>query len=215
VTDLEFELTERHMDNLEPTYPFFIHRPGDGMIFSDDYAHTVLLFRPGGSSGGGSSGIVVDPSHAQYHFEHGIDTIDDYMETKTTLTELLDPFESHHRDEPFGDTMGEMSKDNDPQALLSQNVNAAIAAVTNNTIVAEVERLEGVSALLSLSDQPFEDALHGLIASLNIELVGLRQRLEAVLYSSDGGTDRFKYLQEIFNGEGHRLCGQSFEQIIS
>jgi hypothetical protein len=215
VTVLKFELTERHLKNPKPTYSFVIHRPGDEMTLSEEYAHTVLLFRPGGSSGGGSSGIIVDPSHAQYHFEHGIDTIDGYIESKTGPTDMLDPFDSFHRDELFGDTMmEEKSKDNDTQSSWLHHMNAEIIGVTNNTIIAEVERLEGVSALLSLSDQFFENALHRLTASLDFELVELRQRLEVVLYNTDDDLDSFKFFREILDGEGHRLCGESLERVI-
>lgn len=216
MTDLKFEIIERHLDNPKPTYPFVIHRPGEEMTFSEDYAHTVLLFRPGGSSGGGSSGIVADPSHAQYQFEHGIDTIADYIETKTKSTVLLDPFDSCHRDELFGDTMiEEMSMDSDPQSLWSENMNAAITGVTNNTIIAEVERLEGVPTLMSLSEHFFGDALHRLVASLNSELVGLRRGLEVGLSNSKGEVYSVEFLQEILDGKGHRLCEQSFDQLIS
>ena len=216
VTDLKFEIIERHLDNPKPTYPFVIHRPGEEMTFSEDYAHTVLLFRPGGSSGGGSSGIVADPSHAQCQFEHGIDTIADYIETKTKSSVLLDPFDSCHRDELFGDTMIEgMSMDSDTQSLWSENMNAAITGVTNNTIIAEVERLEGVPTLMSLSEHFFGDALHRLVASLNSELVGLRRGLEVGLSNSKGEVYSVEFLQEILDGKGHHLCEQSFDQLIS
>lgn len=186
------------------------------MTFSEDYAHTVLLFRPGGSSGGGSSGIVVDPSHAQYQFEHGIDTVADYMAIKTKPTVLADPFDSGHQDELFGDTVIEaMSMDSDPQSFWSDNMNAGISGVTNNTIIAEVERLEGVPTLMSLSEQHFGDALHRLVASLNSELVGFRRGLEIGLSNPKREIYSIELLQEILGGEGHRLCEQSFDQLNS
>ena len=216
MTDLNFEIVERHLDNPKPVYPFVIHRPGEAMTFSEDYAHTVLLFRPGGSSGGGSSGIVVDPSHAQYQFEHGIDTVADYMAIKTKPTVLPDPFDSGHQDELFGDTVIEaMSIDSDPQSFWSDNMNAGISGVTNNTIIAEVERLEGVPTLMSLSEQHFGDALHRLVASLNSELVGFRRGLEIGLSNPKREIYSIELLQEILGGEGHRLCEQSFDQLNS
>jgi hypothetical protein len=113
--------------------------------------------------------------------------------------------------------------------------------------VAEMERLQGVSALLSLDDQPVEDALHGLIASLSCFLFLLSQlvvwcpRRLRIGYSR--GSSYWFYaesklswwdsvhdsrlcctaltteliglrLQEIFDGDGHRLCWQSFKQMM-
>jgi hypothetical protein len=208
VTDLNFEIIERDLFTPKPTHPFVMHRPGGGMTFSKDYFHTVFLFRPDGSSDDGSSGIVVDPSHAQYQFEHGVDTVDDYMGQKT--------IDSSYQDEPFGDTMMEVrSKGSDTKSSWSEHMNEAISGVTNNIIMAEMQRLGGVPALMSISDQAFEKALHGIIALLEFDLVELRQDLEVAMYEIKDELDNFKFFWDTLNGEGNRLCAESLERVIS
>ncbi|KAG9203510.1 hypothetical protein G6514_002877 [Epicoccum nigrum] len=105
-----------------------------------------------------------------------------------------------------------MSKD--PENSWVWNNDAVIIGTTNNALIAEVEDLGEVSELLNLSDQAFENALRRMIEALNLELVGVRKELEVLFRNSGHKQDCLEFLQKMFDGEGHRLCGQSLKQVI-
>jgi hypothetical protein len=167
-------------------------------------AHTVLVLEPPDKEG---EHIVVDPTHRQYGFQESIDVLDSYEENKANMEgEACKDYnlgaaaqwhaEGRHRT-PFSKARAQIT-----------------TSETNNAVMEQLRRLNGIDAFWNLSPSDFREVLKDNI--VREALTKKRVALDQVEYNRDGNYEaRLLKLIAESNGDGHQECVQSFQRYVS
>lgn len=166
-----------------------------------DWDHTVLVFTPRFAE----EQTVADASYAQYLFDHGIDTLNEYVERKVQD-------ESDFSVEMIGE---QFEKNEDDIALRAwgRKKTEAIVRTTNNVMVRELCAAGGIEALLDLSSDAFEAAQNKILGAMRKKMKALRLLLEQVAFGGyELDVEGLEHIVQDCDGAGHRSCKRSLER---
>jgi hypothetical protein len=166
--------------------------------------HTVLVLKPSDKEG---VHIVVDPTHRQFGFKESIDVLDSYEENKASMEG--EPFEDYNLGTAAQWHAEGMCRTPFSKARAQMTTNE-----TNNAVVEQLRRLNGIDAFWDLSPSDFREVLKD--NAVREALTRKRVALDQVEYSRDGDYEArlFKLIAES-NGDGHQECVQSFQRYVS
>lgn len=183
-------------------------RIGDNKPSDKVCAHTVLVLKPSDEEG---VHVVVDPTHLQFGFKESIDVLNSYEKNKTKANMVGKPYESYN--------LGEAAQWH-AEGMHRTPFSKARAQITiketNNAVMEQLRRLNGIDAFWNLSPRGFREVLEDKDNVVKEALTKKRMALDQVEHNRDENYEArlFKLIAES-EGDGHQECVQSYQRYVS
>lgn len=182
-------------------------RIGDNKPSDKVCAHTVLVLKPSDEEG---VHVVVDPTHLRFGFKESINELDSYEKNKTKANMVGKPYESYNLGEAAQWHAEGMHRTPFSKARAQITTNE-----TNNAVMEQLRRLNGIDAFWNLSPRGFREVLEDKDNVVREALTKKRMALDQVEHNRDGNYEArlFKLIAES-DGDGHQECVQSFQRYV-
>lgn len=191
-TGAKFDFMEMRSERPKRVHKVELKFTNDPKPSETGYHHTFLLLVPNGNADTDATTIVADASYAQYSFDRGIDTLQEYWNTKVEDKESCTWI-------PFGDLDRLPNRGAEEKIYMK-----ATTRTTNKVIVEELESIGGIEALLNMNTEDFEKTRDKIVETLKVQLIELRDRLDSLCYSTTQ-TDLDAFVEEC-NSQAHEDC---------
>ena len=163
----------------------------------------MLVLKPSNKEG---VHIVVDASYRQYGFKECIDVLDSYEENKADMRG------DSYQDRNLGVAAQWHAKDMRRTTYLKTRAQITTCE-TNNAVMEQLQRLNGIDAFWNLSPSSFREVLND--NTVRDALTKKRVALDQIEYNKDENYEaRLLKLIAESNGDGHQECIQGFQRYV-
>ena len=178
-------------------------RIGDSEPSDKLCAHTVMVLEPSDKEG---VHVVVDPTHLQFGFKESIDVLDLYEKNKANM-------EGDQFDECNLGVTAQWYEAGTHRTPFSKARAQVTTRETNNAVMEQLRRLDGIEAFWNLAPGDFREVLKD--KAVREALTKKRVALDQVEYNKDGNYEaRLLKLIAESNGDGHQECVQSYQRYV-